>query len=236
MLGHVRTTLDVDERVLAWSHASMPGVRSPAVLLVSDRRCLVHVASAAVADVETALGSLLRFELDHDTPEKVRVRLAGDGAEVVAELSLTSRARSRAAGRVLSELTRHNVGAPDTFDPSKTSPLPPVPRGMKDHARRVWVTVVGMAVLLVSLAFASPFVPGPGALTAVAGFAILATEYEWARDVHVWATRLAERFIDWMRDRLRRGRSGRRRVRPGTGTPAADGDHRASEDDYRRTG
>ncbi len=213
VLGHVRKGLDAGEDVLAWTHARVPGVRAPALLVITDRRCLVHVASTTVADVETQLGALLRFELDRDTPEKVRVRLAGDGDDVVAELSLTSRARSRAAGRVLSELTRQNVGAPETFDPSKTSPLPPVPRGMKDHARRVWVTVVGVVVLMVSLAFASPFLPGPGALTAVAGFAILAKEYEWARDVHVWATRQAERFVHWMRDRITRRR------REGSSTP-----------------
>ena len=238
VLGHVRKGLDAGEQVLAWTHARVPGVRAPALLVVTDRRCLVHVASTTVADVETPLGSLLRFELDRDTPEKVRVRLAGNGDDVVAELSLTSRARSRAAGRVLSELTRQNVGAPETFDPSKTSPLPPVPRGMKDHARRVWVTVVGVVVLVVSLAFASPFLPGPGALTAVAGFAILAKEYEWARDVHVWATRLAERFIHWMRDRLRRRREGR--AGDDAGDPAAQPERTRDEDEvgdgYRRTG
>jgi len=237
VLGHVRKGLQEDEQVRAWTHASVPGVRAPALLVVTDHRCLVHVASTTVTDLETPLGALLRFELDRDTPEKVRVRLAGNGDDVVAELSLTSRARSRAAGRVLSELTRRNVGAPETFDPNKTSPLPPVPRGMKDHARRVWVTVVGVVVLVLSLAFASPFLPGPGALTAVAGFAILAKEYEWARDVHVWATRQAERFMRWMQDRFRRRRERRSTTGAGplsvepTPTPEEGFDER-----YRRTG
>jgi hypothetical protein len=199
VLGPLRSQFDGDESLKAWAHAKVPGVRAPAVLVVTDQRCLLHIASPSVADTHTQLGSLVRFDLDRATPETVGVRLNGDGEEVVAELSLTTRARSRAAGRVLSALVRQNVGAPATFDPSKTSPLPPVPRGVKDHARRVWVTVVGVLVLLVSLAFASPFVPGPGALTAVAGIAILAREYEWARDVHVWAHRQAERFVTWVR-------------------------------------
>ncbi|TVR20127.1 MAG: hypothetical protein EA387_12050 [Nitriliruptor sp.] len=199
VLGPLRSQFAGDESLLAWAHAKVPGVRAPAVLVVTDQRCLVHIASPSVADTHTQLGSLVRFDLDRATPETVGVRLNGDGEEVMAELSLTTRARSRAAGRVLSALVRQNVGAPETFDPSKTSPLPPVPRGVKDHARRVWVTVVGVLVLLVSLAFASPFLPGPGALTAVAGIAILAREYEWARDVHVWANRQAERFVAWAR-------------------------------------
>ena len=205
VLGPLRAEFDGDESLIAWAHAKVPDVRAPAVLVVTDQRCLLHIASPSVADTHTQLGSLVRFELDRATPETVGVRLNGDGEEVVAELSLTTRARSRAAGRVLSALVRQNVGAPATFDPSKTSPLPPVPRGVKDHARRVWVTVVGVLVLLLSLAFTSPFVPGPGALTAVAGIAILAREYEWARDLHVWANRQAERFVAWARTAWARG-------------------------------
>ncbi|MFU8839411.1 MAG: PGPGW domain-containing protein [Nitriliruptoraceae bacterium] len=211
VLGELRTQLAADERVVSWAHAQVPGVRAPAVLVVTDQRCLVHVASVRSPDTHAPLGSLVRFDLDQDSPDRVRVRLNGAGEELVVELSLATRARSRAVGRVLTALTRRNIGAPETFDPSKTSPLPPVPRGMKDHARRVWVTVVGVVVLLLSLAFASPFLPGPGALTAVAGIAILAREYEWARDVHVWANRQAERFVAWARDLVVRARAGSRR-------------------------
>ena len=219
VLGPLRPGLTAGESVLAWAHARVPDVRAPAVLIVTDRRCLLHVASTSVVDVDTPLGSLVRFDLDRASPETVGVRLNGAGAEVVAELSLTTRARSRAVGRVLSALTLNNIGAPETFDPNMTSPLPPVPRGMKDHARRVWVTVLGIVVLLVSLAFASPFVPGPGALTAVAGIAILAREYEWARDLHVWSYRQAERFMAW----LRRGLTGAGGAVDSSGDGAVDG-------------
>jgi len=204
VLGPLCASFDPGETLVAWAHAKVPGVRAPAVLVVTDQRCLVHIASRSVADTSTQLGALVRFDLDRATPETVRVRLNGPDEEVVAELSLTTRARSRAAGRVLSALVRQDVGAPETFDPSKTSPLPPMPRGVKDHARRVWVTVVGVLVLLASLVLAWPGVPGPGALTAVAGIAILAREYEWARDMHVWVHRQAERFVAWVRRRWSR--------------------------------
>jgi hypothetical protein len=207
VVGPLRATFGPGESLLAWAHARVPGVRPPAVLVVTDQRCLVHIASPSVADTYTQLGALVSFELDRATPETVGVRVNSTGEDVMAELSLTTRARSRAAGRVLSALVHQNVGGPDGFDPSQTSPLPPMPRGAKDHARRVWVTVVGVLVLLLSLAFATPFVPGPGALTAVAGIAILAREYEWARDVHVWAHRQAERFVAWVRS-LRSSRPG----------------------------
>ncbi len=235
VVGPLRASFGPGESLLAWAHARVPGVRPPAVLVVTDQRCLVHIASPSVADTYTRLGALVSFDLDRATPETVGVRFNGSGEEVVAELSLTTRARSRAAGRVLSALVRQNVGAPESFDPSQTSPLPPVPRGVRDHARRVWVTVVGVLVLLVSLAFASPFVPGPGALTAVAGVAILAREYEWARDVHVWAHRQAERFVSWLRSVW-----SPRRDRGVSPSPTAETDPTPAPDDldegYERVG
>ena len=207
VLGHVRRGLDPGEVILAWSHASVPESRAPALFVVTDRRCLLHVAIAAVPDVDTPLQRFRLLDIDRRNHATGLVRLRGDAAEVVAEFSLTSRARSRAMGRVLAELARANIGLPQGFDPSATSPLPPIRRGVRDHARRVWVTVLGVAVLLLSLLFASPFLPGPGALTAVAGFAILAREYEWARDVHLWSARQADRFVQWARG-LRRRRTG----------------------------
>ena len=47
------------------------------------------------------------------------------------------------------------------------------------HVRRGVVTVVGVAV--VALGVALLVLPGPGFLVIAAGFAVLATEYEWAR-------------------------------------------------------
>ncbi|MCC5948409.1 MAG: hypothetical protein JJT89_08115 [Nitriliruptoraceae bacterium] len=210
VLGEVRSRLDDEEQVLAWSHASLPEVRAPAVFVVTDRRCVFSVASSAIDDVEAPLTKLQMFDLDRQSDATARVRLHGAGAEVMCEFSLTSRARSRAMGRVLGELSRARLQSPASYDPNLTSPLQPMPRGVKDHARRVWVTVLGVLVLLVSVAFMTPFVPGPGILTAVAGFAILAREYEWARDVHLWSARQADRFLAWF-TRMRRRVFGRSR-------------------------
>lgn len=217
VLGHVHRTLDEGERIEAWTHANVPGTRAPGLLIVTDHRCLLHVAKASVTDISTPLTELSSFKLDRRDPERVRVRLCVPGDEEVAvELSLTDRVRSRSVGRVLSALTRAKVRAPDSFDAELTSPLPPMQRRARHHARRVWVTLLGVMVLLLSAVFASPIVPGPGALTAVAGIAILAREYEWARDLHVWASRQADRFLTWMRDvhiRRRTARAARRAVR-----------------------
>lgn len=219
VLGPILRYLDGDEEMLAWTHATLPELRAPGVLVVTTHHCVLHVASSATPDVTTPLSQLSGFELDRRDPEIVRVRLRGEDEGVDVELSLTNRVRSRAVGRVLSSLARHQVAGPDGFNPALTSPLPPMVRSARHHARRVWITVLGALVLLVSAVFASPFVPGPGALTAVAGIAILAREYEWARDLHVWASRQVDRFLTWLRG-LRVRRHGSERGRDQGGPPA----------------
>lgn len=206
VLGQVLRHLDGDDDLVAWTHAHVPGTRAPGVLVVTTHNCLVHVASSSVPDVSTPIARLSAFQIHQRNHEFARIRLVGDEGEVDVELALTNRVRSRSVGRVLSALTNRQVTAPDTFNPSLTSPIPPMPRTVRHHARRVWVTILGITVLLVSALFASPFVPGPGALMAVAGIAILAREYEWARDLHVWAARQVDRFVVWMRSLRRRRR------------------------------
>jgi uncharacterized protein (TIGR02611 family) len=208
VLGAVVRYLDGDEHILAWTHANVPQTRAPGILVVTNHNCVLHVASSEIPDISTPLAELSGFELNRRNPEIVHVRLRGEGHEVDVELALTDRVRSRSVGRALSALIRQKVTTTDTFDPALSSPLPPMVRSARHHARRVWITVLGVLVLLLSAVFASPFVPGPGALTAVAGIAILAREYEWARDLHVWAARQADRFVTWVRRMRTRRRGG----------------------------
>jgi len=72
----------------------------------------------------------------------------------------------------------------------------------KQHGRRVAVTVVGAAVVLVGLALC--VLPGPGLLVLAAGLAILATEYVWAR-----------RLLDRVRQATRRTVNRARGLRSG---------------------
>lgn len=202
VLGHVRHTLDDGERILAWAHAKVPGVRAPGVLLVTERRCLLHIASHSVDDRVAPWVTLEGWLLEQRVSSRAKLTLVGE-SETVGELSLSSRRRARAATAVVAAIAQHAepVDPADGDTPRKGSRpmLEAEQRGFRGHARRVGVTIVGVLVLLLSALFASPFVPGPGALTALAGIAILAREYEWARDVHVWASRQVERFLAWFR-------------------------------------
>lgn len=67
--------------------------------------------------------------------------------------------------------------------------------------RRIAVTIVGFS--LVALGLVLLVVPGPGILAILAGLAVLASEYAWARR----ALREARRRAQQARDRVRPNRA-----------------------------
>ena len=70
-------------------------------------------------------------------------------------------------------------------------------RRLLNLAYRIVVGVVGTLVLLVGM-LAIPY-PCPGWATVFAGFAILATEFDWARSTLRWVKQRYERFTAWYR-------------------------------------
>lgn len=52
---------------------------------------------------------------------------------------------------------------------------------------KIVITVVGVAVIAVGIFLSGPGIPGPGFLVILAGLAVLATEYDWAKRVLEWA-------------------------------------------------
>jgi len=71
---------------------------------------------------------------------------------------------------------------PDDDESARREELPesyPNARAVLRHARRVVALVVGGTLLLFGVALL--FLPGPGLLGILAGLAVLATEFEWAR-------------------------------------------------------
>jgi uncharacterized protein (TIGR02611 family) len=66
-------------------------------------------------------------------------------------------------------------------------------------ARRIAVLVVGLVLLVVGIVLL--VLPGPGLLVSMAGLALLATEYEWARRLLARLRQHARRLSNQVRRR-----------------------------------
>ncbi len=72
-------------------------------------------------------------------------------------------------------------------------------RDLTRGAKRIGVLVVGLALLVVGIVML--VLPGPGVLVTMAGLALLATEYEWARRLLARVRQHARRITDQVRRR-----------------------------------
>lgn len=72
-------------------------------------------------------------------------------------------------------------------------------RDLTRGAKRIGVLVVGLALLVVGILML--VLPGPGVLVTMAGLALLATEYEWARRLLARVRQHARRITDQVRRR-----------------------------------
>jgi len=72
-------------------------------------------------------------------------------------------------------------------------------RDLTRGAKRIGVLVVGLALLVVGIVML--VLPGPGVLVTMAGLALLATEYEWARRLLARVRQRARRITDQVRRR-----------------------------------
>ena len=216
VLGQVRPLLEGDEHVAVWAHVQSPEGDQPGLLSMTGRRCLVHWSPRDEATASFGWLELTAWELSTSARSGALLTMVAGNQRLEMVLPLSTGTRAINATRVVEHLARHAPAATRDGGEAPARPLAAEQRGWRGHARRVAVTVVGMLVVLLSAVFASPFVPGPGALTFLAGLAILAREYDWARDVHHWMKRKFDRLWRWLRERRTRrqaGRDQRRRAR-----------------------
>lgn len=200
--GHLKPLLADDEQVLVQLHVRAPGDGRRGKIALTRRRCLVHWG---MRDRPVVIGwdQLVAWDVVLNERGGPVLTLESDEERVDVRLPVTSARRVRRASRLLAQVREH--APPHVQAPAGDQPEVQLERrSLRAHTRRVAVTVVGLTVVLVGLLFASPFVPGPGALTVLAGLAILAKEFDWASDVHQWLHRRIEQL--WERRRQRRER------------------------------
>lgn len=212
VLGHLRPLLDDDEPVLARLHVRSPNSGRRGVIAVTPARCLVHWAAREP-------GTVIAWEALHGWGVEDRERggpvlwLESADDAVAVQLPVSSGPHAEKASTLIGHVAAHaprrvRRGGRSTEELGRR--LPAERRTFRAHTRRVVVSVVGVLVILAGVLFASPFVPGPGALTVLAGLAILAREYDWASDVHLWLQHQIERAWAWRARRKARRRARRR--------------------------
>lgn len=184
-----------DEVVLYWTRARPFEGRGDGFVFLSEHRVVVHWTGRTDApgsfewdDVhswgvvaETTGGPVLAIEGDDGSVCFVQLRADTPAmAESVGRFIESFSSLAPAPRRDLSE--GGHIGEFQVLDSLEVLHQP---RGMTEKVKRSVVTVIGLSMIL----FAILIIPLPGPwslLISIAGFAILASEYDWAKDALGW--------------------------------------------------
>ncbi|MFN2490565.1 MAG: PGPGW domain-containing protein [Actinomycetota bacterium] len=202
VFGYARPHLDHDEEVIHWVRTRHPKERRSGFAYLTTRRLLVVWPSHADGpgamawteihswgiDPEAAGGPILGME---SPAEEVFVHIPvgshGTARRVTSFLRKFARLAPKSRGRL-----RHRHHVAFSSDDSVVVRLEK--RSAAALTKRMIVTVIGLLLLLAGVLITP--IPGPWSLPLIlAALAVLASEYDWAKDVY-----------DWTRDKSRKAR------------------------------
>jgi hypothetical protein len=210
--SHAEPYLEEDEEILHWVRARNVEGRGEGFIYLTERRCVIHytsrsdrhgavdwgeVSSWGVAR-ETKGGPILGIETDQGDSHFVQmvVNTSAMAQEVAAFIE---RFADLAPDPRWSMMKGDHLGR---FETQRTIEVEQHPKTIKDRTKRMLVTVLG--VLLVGGGIIITPLPGPWSFPIiVAGLAILASEYDWAKDARDWVRANSRKVANKIKGRRR---------------------------------
>ncbi|MEA2434172.1 MAG: hypothetical protein QOG54_1629 [Actinomycetota bacterium] len=193
ILGRADDHLDEDEEVLHWIRASKVNGRGDGFLFLTPKRVIVNL-SGREDDRSFTWSELQAWGIAADVRGGPVIALETEDGHSLVQMRAQTDAMAREVATFiekfagLAPMSRDLVNAdPEIgeFKPHTTVDVKPHKLTIGDQARRVIVTILGAAMMI----FAILIIPLPGPwslLITIGGFAILATEYDWAKDALDW--------------------------------------------------
>ena len=186
--------LDPGETVTHWVRVRDPARKGGGVVYLTNRRCIFYWngRSAEPSDVpwekvrswgvdrEPPRGPVLGVETADET-RFVQILVGTDG--MVSKANEFLERFAQIAPPPIGPLAESSH--PHDYEVAPALRVDKEKKSLTSHTRRLIVTIIGVALVVVGIVLL--VVPGPGILVTFAGLAVLGSEYDWAQDILSWA-------------------------------------------------
>lgn len=184
-----------DEIVLQWARAKQVGGRREGFVYLTSKRCLVHWTGRHEETTgDFAWPTITSWGVAAEAHGGPILGIEADGNTCFVQLRATTPGMANAVSEFVKRFADHApeplrpLSGPDDLGPFEATDSPRVRRHtmtLGDQARRIIVTVLGLA-LIVGAILIIPL-PGPWSfVVTIAGLALLASEYDLAKDALSW--------------------------------------------------
>jgi hypothetical protein len=214
ILGYAEPHLEDGEEVAHWVRARHPERRRvEGFMFVTTKRLILCWTGSDEKPHAIEWGAIEAWGVDDEVPGGPVLFVERDHSPAVAQLPVTTNDMADTVSKFVREVAKR---APEPVDPPQEEVwrrrfrprsdvrVSPEHRSISSQAQRAAVTVIG--VLLVAGGLAITWLPGPWSFPIVlAGFAVLSTEYDWAKDVRDWVRKKYLATKEMIRSRRARG-------------------------------
>jgi uncharacterized protein (TIGR02611 family) len=203
ILGNAYHLLDVEEDIEQWVRISQPGTRRQGFAFVTPRQVIVHWNGRRSENTHFYWSEIEQWAVNARSQRGGLFAVQGQDFDLLLELPADTHAT---ADRVNNFLRRFAQLAPSSGDrPDSVRSggsdvewisdgeveVTRVSRSAVELARRIIVTCIGVALIITGILIIP--VPGPWSfLVNLGGLAVLASEYDWAKDAQMWVRKKYE--------------------------------------------
>jgi uncharacterized protein (TIGR02611 family) len=210
ILSHAEPYLEDGEEVRHWVRArNFEGRRSRGFLFITSARVILVWTVGKGNDAHSRWHEIEAWGVNPELDGGPVLAVECVGTDISARMPVST---SAMAGEVRNFLRMFADHAPaprrtltpqrqqDSFHPHAEVDVRPARRSITGHTQRILITVLGV-VMVVGGILLIPL-PGPWSFPViVGGFAVLATEYDWADDIRDWIKRRSKQLADKVRNR-----------------------------------
>jgi uncharacterized protein (TIGR02611 family) len=198
ILANARPHLDNDESVTYWARVRSVEEGTSGFIYVTDKRVVLHWRGNDEQQV-MPWTHIQAWGIDDTPTDGPILGIDSDDDDMLVQIPVDTQGKANNAADLLQRFAelapfpRRPLSKPGegTFHPDGRVRVTKARRSLARHTRRVIITVVGIAFIVVGILIVP--LPGPWSfILNIAGLAILAREYDWAQDA-----------LDWARERYR---------------------------------
>lgn len=210
ILTHSEPHLERGARVTHWIRARRPGGGREGFAYLTPSRLVVYWLGGHGTFV-TDLADIRSWDLSLDAPGGPILRAETPNGDLRTQFPTGSEAVTIQVKRFLQGFARSSPmpsrslsATGDEVSLREIDGITAEKKSWSRRSRRIVVTLLGVALTIVGVVLAVPLVPGPGLLVAIGGVALLASEYDWAKDALNWAQDKSRGSRQRFRERRRR--------------------------------
>lgn len=194
ILAQAQSYLDDDEPVLRWVRGCNVGGRGEGFVFLTPTRVIVHWTGRNDAPGSFEWTTITGWGVVKDTKGGPILGIESGAVTHMAQLRSTTKAMAERVAEFIEDFASHVPFAREPmtldsplgpFEPTGSVTVPPHHFSTAEKMKRIGITVLGATLVLGGMLLTP--LPGPWSFPIViTGLAVLAQEYDWAKDAREW--------------------------------------------------